>query len=69
MSICTISGVKVCTVFGVYSTFLSNERALSDVHPETISSSIAKARVETAGMRANILLVNHAKRSAKKYAK
>jgi hypothetical protein len=27
MSICTISGVKVCTVFGVYSTFLSEERS------------------------------------------
>jgi hypothetical protein len=42
--------VKVCTVFGVYSTFLSEQRALSGVHPAMISSVIAQARVATGVM-------------------
>ena len=39
--ICRISGVKVCTVIGVYPISLRKETALSGVHPATISSFTA----------------------------
>jgi hypothetical protein len=38
----TTSGVKVCMVFGVYSTFVIEERAAPDVYPAMIRALLPR---------------------------